>query len=132
MIIVDTSIIVAIVRHEAEAPIFTEILDRSPATLMSAASYVETHMVVSGRRFRAQAKPIEEVMRALAIDIAEVTVDQAEAAISGFLAYGKGRHPAQLNLADCFAYGLAKTRGAPLLFKGDDFSQTDIVAAWRP
>ena len=58
--------------------------------------------------------------------------DQASLAIGSFLAYGMGRHQAQLNLADCFSYGLAKSRGAPLLFKGDDFSQTDGAPAWRP
>jgi ribonuclease VapC len=58
--------------------------------------------------------------------------DQATLAIRSFLAYGKGRHQAQLNLPDCFSYALAKSRGVPLLFKGDDFSQTDVAPAWRP
>jgi len=89
-------------------------------------------MVVSGRRFRPGLQNVEELMGALAIEIAAVTMDQAEAAIRGFLSYGKGRHAAHLNLADCFAYGLAKSRGAPLLFKGDGFAKSDIVPAWRP
>jgi ribonuclease VapC len=63
-----------------------------------------------------------------------VPVDQtlAEGAIHAFDRFGKGRHPARLNLADCFSYALAKTRRLPLLFKGDDFGKTDIVPAWRP
>ena len=68
----------------------------------------------------------------LGIQIAEVTLEQAGLAVDAFLRYGKGRHRAALNLADCFSYALAKSRNAPLLFKGDDFSRTDIEAAWRP
>ena len=59
-------------------------------------------------------------------------VAQQELAITALLQFGKGRHPAKLNLGDCFPYALAKSRGLPLLFKGDDFARTDIVAAWRP
>ncbi len=132
MIVVDTSAIVAIVRHEDEESIFTEILDNSPAAVMSAVSYVEAHMVIVGRRLRAKAATVESMLAALGIETVEVTHEQAGLAIGSFLAYGKGRHRARLNLADCFAYALAKSRGAPLLFKGDDFLQTDIVPAWRP
>lgn len=132
MIVVDTSVVVAIVRHEVEEPIFVEILDQNSATIMSAVSYVEAHMVVAGRRSQADAKHLEALIAALGIEIADVTYEQAGLAIRAFLTYGKGRHPAGLNLADCFGYALAKSRGAPLLFKGDDFSRTDIALAWRP
>ncbi len=132
MIVVDTSVVVAIVRHEVEEPIFVEILDQNSATIMSAVSYVEAHMVVAGRRSQADAKRLEALIAALGIEIADVTYEQAGLAIRAFLAYGKGRHPAGLNLVDCFGYALAKSRGAPLLFKGDDFSRTDIALAWRP
>lgn len=131
MIVVDTSVIVAIIRHEAEGSIFTEILDQSSAAIMSAVSYVESYMVVAGRRSGADAMRLESVIAALGIEIADVSYDQAGIAIRAFLAYGKGRHPAGLNLADCFAYALAKSRSAPLLFKGDDFSRTDIAQARR-
>jgi len=132
VIVVDTSIVVAIVRHEAEEPIFIEMLDQSSATIMSAVSYVETHMLVAGRRSQTDAKRLEAAIAALGIEVADVSYEQAGLAIRAFLAYGKGRHPAGLNLADCFAYALAKSRGAPLLFKGDDFSRTDVAHAWRP
>jgi ribonuclease VapC len=66
------------------------------------------------------------------IEIVPVTLEQGAVAITSFMQYGKGRHGARLNLADCFSYALAKTRRLPLLFKGDDFAQTDIVPAWRP
>jgi len=132
MIIVDTSAIVAIVRHEAEEPIFTDILDTSSAAIMSAVTYVETHLVLIGRRFQPDLKYMEATIAALRIEVIEVMHDQATLAIRSFLAYGKGRHQAQLNLADCFSCALAKSRGVPLLFKGDDFSQTDVAPAWRP
>ncbi len=131
MIVVDTSAIVAIIRHEAEESIFTDMLDTSPGAIMSAVSFVETHMVLTGRRSRPDLEPIESMITTLGIEIAEVTRDQAALAIRGFLTYGKGRHRAQLNIADCFSYALAKSRGAPLLFKGDDFHETDITPAWQ-
>jgi ribonuclease VapC len=59
-----------------------------------------------------------------------VSLEQARAALASFIRYGKGRHRARLNLGDCFAYALAKTRNLPLLFKGDDFLNTDIIPAW--
>lgn len=132
MIVVDTSAIVAIVRQEAEGPIFTEILDASSAAIISAVTFVETHLVLIGRRFQPDLRSIELTTTALGIEVVEVMHDQAALAIRSFLAYGKGRHQAQLNLADCFSYALAKSRGAPLLFKGDDFAETDIAPAWRP
>jgi len=132
MIVVDTSAIVAIVRHEAEEQIFTDVLDASSAATMSAVTFVETHLVLIGRRFQPDVKSIESTIAALGIEVVDVMHDQATLAIRSFLAYGKGRHQAQLNLADCFSYALAKSRGAPLLFKGDDFAETDIAPAWRP
>jgi ribonuclease VapC len=132
VIVVDTSAIVAIVRHEEEEPIFIDILDGNSAAIMSAVSFVEAHMVLVGRRLQADLAVVKTTLTALGIEIVDVTQDQAALAVRGFLAYGKGRHPAYLNLADCFAYALAKSRGAPLLFKGDDFSKTDIVPAWLP
>jgi ribonuclease VapC len=132
VIVVDTSAIIAIVRHEEEESIFTDILDDSSGSIMSAVSYVEANVVLIGRRSQADAKALDETLAALGIEISDVTYDQTALAIKGFVAFGKGRHPARLNIADCFAYALAKSRNATMLFKGDDFSKTDIVPAWRP
>ena len=132
MIVVDTSIVVAIIKDEPEAAAFVDILDESQMTIMSIVSYVEAHMVTNDRRLRTEATDVDNVLAAAGIEIVDVTRDQAGLAVSAFLAYGKGRNRARLNLADCFSYALAKSRGAPLLFKGDDFSKTDIVPAWRP
>jgi ribonuclease VapC len=132
VIVVDTSVVVAIIRDEPEAGAFVDILDESQMTIMSVVSYVEVHMVTNDRRLRTEATDVDNVLAAAGIEIVDVTRDQAGLAVSAFLAYGKGRNRARLNLADCFSYALAKSRGAPLLFKGDDFSKTDIVPAWRP
>jgi ribonuclease VapC len=128
MIVVDTSALIAIIREEDEASIFTDILDET-ASIMSVVSYVEACMVVAGRKLDANPQRVELTVRDLGIEIVDVTRDQADAAVRAFLQYGKGRHRARLNLADCFTYALAKSRGTPLLFKGDDFARTDIVAA---
>jgi ribonuclease VapC len=129
VIVVDSSILVAIIREESDAPLFVDVLDKTPA-IMSMVSYVETHMVVVGRKIDPDPMRVELTAKDLGIEIVDVTRDQAEAAIRAFFQYGKGRHRARLNLADCFTYALAKSRGVPLLFKGDDFTGTDIVSAY--
>jgi ribonuclease VapC len=75
---------------------------------------------------------VDEFVSQMQIDIVPSTIEDAVAARAAYFRYGRGYHPAGLNLADCFAYALARTRNEPLLFKGDDFSKTDIVPAWRP
>jgi ribonuclease VapC len=132
MIVVDTSVIVAIVKREPDASKWTDILDNASKAIMSVVSHVETSMVVAGRRVGADLPRVDATLRALRIDVVPVTLAQGAAAIEAFLQYGKGRHPARLNFADCFSYGLAKSRNIPLLFKGDGFLKTDIVPAWRP
>jgi ribonuclease VapC len=115
-----------------EAADFSSILDETADAFMSAVSLVETNMVVMGRRAEADTQQVSSLLASLGIAIADVTLEQATHAVNAFLRYAKGRHRASLNLADCFSYALAKSRNAPLLFKGDDFSRTDIAAAWRP
>jgi ribonuclease VapC len=132
VIVVDSSAVVAIMRGEPEAANFTGVLDSAADAAMSAVSLVETTMVMTGRRVGADPQQVASLLVLLGIEIAEVTLEQAGFAVDAFLRYGKGRHPAALNLADCFSYALAKSRSAPLLFKGDDFSNTDIAAAWLP
>lgn len=88
-------------------------------------------MVIAGRTLAADPREVSDTVSDLGIEIVDVTRDQANAAIRAFLQFGKGRHRARLNLADCFTHALAKTRHVSVLFKGDDFTQTDIAAA-RP
>jgi ribonuclease VapC len=132
VIVVDSSAIVAIVRHESEAEKFAQVLDVESEAIMSAVSLLETNMVVAGRRADADPRQVALLLASLGIAIADVDNDQSARAVDAFFRFGKGRHPARLNLADCFAYALAKSRDVPLLFKGDDFARTDVVPAWRP
>lgn len=99
---------------------------------MSVVSHVETSMVVAGRRADADLLRVNDMLQALHIEVVPVTLAHGAAAVRAFLMYGKGRHSARLNLADCFSYSLAKTQNFPLLFKGGDFLKTDIIPAWRP
>jgi ribonuclease VapC len=132
VIVVDSSAVVAIVRAEPDAPRFVAILDGAGGAAMSAVSLVETTIVVIGRRLGSDVRQIRSFIQCMSIEVADVTAQQAALAIDAFVAFGKGRHPAALNLADCFSYALAKSRNAPLLYKGGDFARTDIEPAWRP
>jgi ribonuclease VapC len=127
MIVVDSSVVVAILQREPDAPTWIEVFDKSSKALMSVVSFVETSMVVCGRRPNPDPREITSLLDALGVDIVPVTPKQGEAAVAAFLHYGKGRHRAGLNLADCFSYALAKIQKAPLLFKGNDFAMTDLV-----
>jgi ribonuclease VapC len=131
VIVVDTSALFAIAADESERTAFVDVLD-SERGLISAVTYVETVMVLTGRSRRLASTRVDDLMKMSGIEIVPVDRKLAVAAVNAFDRYGKGRHPARLNLSDCFAYGLAKARNLPLLFKGDDFSKTDIVPAWRP
>src|SRR5262249_20266664 len=131
MIVVDTSILVAILREEADAADWIDVFDRTPKSVMSVVSYVETSMVIYGRARDMDPNKVTGLIKALQINIMPVSLEQGDAAIAAFLRYGKGRHRASLNLADCFSYALAKVRRAPLLYKGDDFTLTDVVPAWQ-
>ena len=132
MIVVDTSAMFAIVARESERGSFIEVLDRTDRALCSAVSFVETVMVLTGRSHAVARSQVEELLRAFRIEVEPVDRSITDAAVDAFDRFGKGRHRASLNLADCFSYALAKVRNAPLLFKGDDFSRTDIAPAWRP
>ena len=132
MIVVDSSIIVAIIREESDAAIWVDVLDKTPHVFMSVISYVETNMVIAGRWSDARLGRVDATLKALHVRVVSVTLNQGNVALAAFLRFGRGRHSAGLNIGDCFAYALAKSRDLPLLFKGDDFAKTDIVPAWRP
>jgi ribonuclease VapC len=132
VIVVDTSALFAIAAQEDERDMFVETLEESKSVMCSTVTYVETIMVLTGRSRRLARSRVDEMFDMFLIKLAPVDRALADAAINAFEQFGKGRHPARLNLADCFSYALAKSRGLPLLFKGDDFAKTDIVPAWRP
>lgn len=128
-IVVDSSAIVAILLEEPEARSFVERLSFSPRNVCSAMSFVECVMVLSTRAPRLSLERFTQSLSDFAIDIAATDPSQASIAAQAFLRFGKGRHPAKLNLGDCFSYALAKSLNAPLLYKGEDFGRTDIVSA---
>jgi ribonuclease VapC len=133
LIVVDTSAIAAILFEESEAPRFRLILADADDIRMSAVTDYETRLIALHRRGPLLVARYEELVADGAFSIATFDQMQSGLAFSAYRRYGKGNHPARLNFADCAAYALAKSLDAPLLFKGDDFSQTDVrVAAEAP
>jgi len=130
--VVDTSVLVAMILREKERYIFDDLILRTPTVVMSVASVVETMIVLMNQRREPDAARLDDTLADLRIDVRGVDGTQGMLARKAFEQYGRGRAPAALNFGDCFAYALAKARDDTLLFKGDDFSKTDIVAAWRP
>jgi len=131
--VLDTSAIVAVLLDEPEGSVFSQILADETDVAISAVTFHEASVVIAGKkRSPAAAQLVDRLVRDLSIEVTASTVDDAVAAREAYFRFGRGYHRAALNLADCFVYALAKSRGEPLLFKGDDFAQTDIVPAWRP
>jgi ribonuclease VapC len=131
-VIVDSSALIAVLRDEPEAETFAQALDAAPRCLLSAANFLETAIVVDRSRSAIPGRRLDELIRELEIVIEPVTVEHVEIARQAYRDYGRGSgRPAQLNFGDCFAYALARATGEPLLFKGDDFRQTDIEPAVR-
>lgn len=127
--VLDTSAIVAILEDEAERERFVRQVAGAEVRLLSAVSRVECTCVIEGRKRDAGRAELDLFLREAAIEIAPVTADQAEVVCEAFRRFGRGRHPAGLNIGDTFAYALAKATGEPLLYKGADFSRTDVDAA---
>lgn len=127
--ILDTSAMVAILYREPEAPAFVQLIHDAESCRISVATYVELSMVVETQLGPEGMRQAEAFFRRAGIVIEPVTLEQGELARQAFLDFGKGRHKASLNYGDCFSYALAKATGEQLLFKGVDFSQTDIEAA---
>jgi ribonuclease VapC len=128
--IVDTSAIMAILRDEPEAEKFAARIAAAETRTLSAGSWVELCAVITRSGDTLKYEESEAALQRFDMVIAPITIEQARIARDAYRRYGRGtRHPAGLNFGDCFAYALAKATGEPLLFKGDDFSQTDIVAA---
>ena len=127
--IIDTSALVAVFDQELEAERIVRTLASAPERILSAANLVEVGIVMQARRGDDGARDLDLLLAKLRVDIAVVTANQADIARKAFRRYGRGRHAANLNFGDCFAYALAKDTSAPLLFKGDDFGQTDVMVA---
>jgi ribonuclease VapC len=130
MIAVDTSALMAITLGEPERNHFLDILDAANGIAISAGTVIEARMVAHGRGGKPLLEMLDELIRDYGFEIVPPGIAEIAITHAAFLAYGKGSgHPAGLNFGDLFSYALAKDRGLPLLFKGDDFARTDIEVA---
>lgn len=127
--ILDTSALAAIFFREPEKERFTRLIQEADQCLISTGTYVELSIVLERRGGPHGRRECDAFFRRAGIVIEPLTVEHAHIARQAYHDFGKGRHPAGLNMGDCFAYALAKSTGEPLLFKGSDFSRTDIESA---
>jgi ribonuclease VapC len=131
--VIDTSAIIAMIFREPEWSEFSRITAANLALAISAMSVHEASIVAAGKKKDPLAvQLVDDFIRDLEIDVVPIDHGSARAARAAYFRFGKGYHPAGLNLADCFPYALAKARNESLLFKGTDFLKTDIEPAWRP
>ena len=129
--VLDTSALLAILLNESDASVFRLALDADPIRLLSAANLVEAAIVIEARVGEAGGRELDLLLHKASIEVVGVDAGQADLARHAYRQFGKGRHLAGLNYGDCFAYALSQSAGEPLLFKGDDFSNTDVIAVAR-
>jgi len=127
--VIDTSAIVAVMLEEDGFEELALKMGEAESREISAVSYMEASMVLISKRGEGIESILDTMLAEGEIAIVSASVGQAQIARKAFRDFGKGRHPAGLNFGDCFSYALAKQRGEPLLFKGSDFSQTDVLVA---
>jgi ribonuclease VapC len=127
--VIDTSAVLAILQDEPERRAFNEAIEAAATRLMSVASFVETSIVIEVRLGAEGVRDLDQFLERAGIELCDVTADLARVARRAYARFGRGRHRANLNFGDCFAYALADDRSEPLLFKGDDFTHTDLSSA---
>lgn len=127
--ILDTSALIAILFGEPEAEAFVQMIREADVCRLSVVNRLELTMVLERQAKPDAGRQAEAFLRAAAVVEEPVTLQQGVLARQAYYDFGKGRHKAGLNFGDCFAYALAKALGEPLLFKGNDFSKTDIQVA---
>ncbi len=125
--VLDTSALLAILQDEPERRAFNLAIEAADTRAMSAAIFVEVSIVLEARYGIGAVHDLDLFVERAAIDLVPVDAEQARVARRAFSRFGKGRHPAGLNFGDCFAYALSSVLGEPLLYKGDDFTQTDLT-----
>ena len=124
--VVDTSAVIAILSGEPETESFVRALADDSKIMISAFNALESAIVIEAKKGEAGGRELDLLLHRARIEVIPLNNDQAELALSAWRKYGRGNHSAGLNIGDCCAYALAKYSGEPLLFKGKDFSQTDI------
>ena len=127
--VLDTSALLALLLDEAEAEDFRVALEDDTTRLVSAATLLETAIVIETRKGEPGGRELDALIHKAEVTVVAVDAEHVSEARRAYRRFGRGRHPAALNFGDVFAYALARTSGEPLLFKGDDFSQTDIAIA---
>ena len=132
MIFIDASAFCAVLLAEPDADELAMKIRDDPVRITSSIAVYETVLAVSrtlDNNFESARSQVSAFLKATKVEIVVVGTAEQEVALDAFDRYGKGRHPAKLNMGDCFAYACARTRGARLLYKGEDFARTDISAA---
>ncbi|MGI8779686.1 MAG: type II toxin-antitoxin system VapC family toxin [Solirubrobacteraceae bacterium] len=127
--VLDTSALLAVLFDEPERREFVRTIAAARRRLISSATLIESSIVVESRRGEAAGRELDLFLHRAMVDTVAVDEEQVQLARAAWRRYGKGRHPAGLNFGDLFAYALARASGEELLFKGDDFAKTDVVAA---
>jgi ribonuclease VapC len=127
-VVVDSSALLAVLLDEPEQHAVTTAIEAAGSKSMSVATFVEASIVIESRYGGQGLYELDTLLERSGIELVPVDVEQAKVARRAFSRFGKGRHPARLNYGDCFAYALARVLGEPLLFKGNDFAETDVAA----
>jgi ribonuclease VapC len=130
--ILDSSAILAILFAEPDAPVYAAAIEKAGSRRLSAATWLESAIRIEMTGSPVASMDFDAFVRESRMTIEPVDEEQVRLARAAYRAYGRGSgHPARLNFGDCFSYALAKVRDEPLLFKGDDFSRTDLISALR-
>lgn len=129
--VIDTSALVAVLFGEAEAEQFAAAIEQDPVRLISSATVLEASLVVESELGEEGGRELDLLLMKAALETIAFNAEHLTIARDAYRRYGKGRHPAGLNFGDCFSYALSQATGEPLLFKGGDFSQTDVAIARR-
>ena len=124
--VIDTSALMSILKQEDDADLFATAIQRDEARLISAATLTEAGIVATVLFGQGGGGDLDELLEQSHVEAVPLTEEHSRLAREAFARFGKGRHPARLNFGDCFSYALAVASGQPLLFKGNDFSQTDV------
>ncbi|MFD4434226.1 type II toxin-antitoxin system VapC family toxin [Nocardia sp. NPDC058497] len=125
--VIDTSAVVTILTNEPEAACYEDAIAADPVRLMSTGTYLELSIVIEARYGEPGGRELDLWLHRAAVDLIAVHPEHAHRARTAYRNFGKGRHPAGLNFGDCFSYALSKVSGEPLLFKGNDFTRTDVT-----
>ena len=130
--VLDTSAVLAVLQDEPERRAFNEAIEAADSRSLSVASLVEASIVIEARYGAEGVRHLDQFLDRADVAVVAVDVEQGKIARQAFSRFGKGRHAAGLNFGDCFSYALAQALGEPLLYKGEDFSLTDVARYEAP